>query len=124
MHEPNPLPTDFTDTTQLMTMLRINKYAEVIKGKVKASDSFPMRIYKKNFLNGPIDVVFVKQEEEEDNESKENKGSKKYGHSLIMWYSIDPDAAKLLSCGGLELQISKNDSPSYKECKSSSNIHE
>lgn len=95
---------------------------------MKATESFGMKVYKKNFMNGPIDIVFVKkeEEEEEDKNSKEKKGKgkDKHGNQLIMWYSIDPDAAKLLSCGGLELQISKNDSPSFKECKSSSNIHE
>jgi hypothetical protein len=47
-------------------MLRINKFGEIKNGKMKAAESLGMKIYKKNFMNGPIDVVFVKKEDEEE----------------------------------------------------------
>jgi hypothetical protein len=40
-----------------------------------------------------------------------------------MWYTLDPDGSKLLSCGGLELEVSKSSGPAYKECKASSAIN-
>lgn len=66
-------------------------------------------------MNGPIEIGFPVEEEEEEEEGEEkNKDEKKEdtgagGLSLLMWFKLDPDGAKLLSCGGLEMEISKND---------------
>ena len=96
----------------MMSLLRISKFAEVQGGRAKASHSLPYRIYKKAFMNGPIEIEFpVEEEEEEEEESKDEKKEDdgKGGYTFLMWYSLDPDGAKLLSCGGLEMEISKND---------------
>lgn len=97
-----------------MSLLRMSKYAEVKGGRAKASHSYPYRIYKRAFMNGPIQIDFPIQEEEEEEDEQDNKDDKKEengrgGLTLLMWYKLDPDGAKLLSCGGLEMEISKND---------------
>lgn len=72
-----------------MSILKISKFAENKQGKIRASGSIPMKIYKKHFVNGEILVEFP-VEEEEDEEGKEegeDKGNdNKGGLSLVMWY--------------------------------------
>lgn len=121
MMDANPLPTSFKPTDEVMSLLKTSRFAENIKGKVRASTSYPMKIYKRHFVNGNIDLEFPVEEEEEGEEGEEKKGGdSKGGISMIMWYSLDPTASRALSCGGLESDISRNDGLVYKGCKASS----
>lgn len=68
MLKPFPLPEDYKETGDMMTLLRLSKYTEVKAGKCKASNSYPYKIYKKAFMNGPFDIIFPQEEESEDEE--------------------------------------------------------
>ena len=37
LHEPKPLSDEFIDTKEFLTVLKINKFAEVKRGKLRAS---------------------------------------------------------------------------------------
>jgi len=52
--EPNPLGTDFLDSQEVMSILKISKNAKPINNVIKAKESIPYRIYRKNFLKGEI----------------------------------------------------------------------
>jgi hypothetical protein len=122
--DPSPLPSSFKPTGEVMSLLKTSRFAENIKGKVRASTSYPMKIYKKHFVNGMIDIEFPIEDEEDEQEGDEKKADTKGGISMIMWYQLDPSASRALSCGGLESDISKNDGLSYKTCKASSEQNE
>jgi len=56
MKEHNPLPEDFLDTQELMSVLKIPKGAKAVDGVIRAKESAPYRIFKKNFISGVIEI--------------------------------------------------------------------
>ncbi len=108
-HYPNPLPTDFENTGEKMSLL------EVVPPKAnQATDNFesrfsaPMKIYKKKFDAGKISIPL----------SKTSVNAK--GMPLIVFFGFDTSITSPLSCGGDEKLISDTSSSSYQSCSTSS----
>lgn len=107
MKEFNPLPDDFLDTQEVMSILQIPKSATPVDGVIRAKASAPFRIYKKNFIKGPIKI-------------KLTFPPKTVGTRLILFYALDPSGPKEPSCGGELTLLSEISGPYYKDCEASS----
>ncbi len=108
MLKPNPLPDEFKESGEVMSLLRVSKFALPENNKVRASQSEPMKIYQKAFPKGEV-IVRLKQEE-----------GKPSLNTFIMFYMLNPTVASPLSCGGVEQEISKTDGEGFESCKASS----
>jgi hypothetical protein len=56
MLKPNPLPDEFKESGEVMSLLRVSKFALPENNKVRASQSEPMKIYQKAFPKGEVIV--------------------------------------------------------------------
>jgi len=83
----NPLPGDFLDTQEVMSVLRIAKENGAPEKIIKAKESRPFRIYKKSYGKGDINIPLTIP--------KANPST-----TFILFYGIDPNAARPLACGG------------------------
>ena len=108
MLEPNTLPDDFKETGEVMSILKVSKFALPENNKIKASQSKPFKIYQKSFPKGSVTINF---------KTLEDKPSL---NSLIMFYMLNPTVANPLSCGGVEMEVSKTDGEGFESCKASS----
>ena len=106
-NRPNPLPPDFEDQQEGLSVLKILKTAKVIDNRVKASESVLYKVYKKKFPSGKITFPLT-------------QSKKAMTHRLIVFYSIDPVATSPVSCGGETLLISNPTGPAFDKCEVSS----
>lgn len=109
LKDPNPLPDDFLDSQEVLSVLKISKSAKVIDGVVKAKESIPYRIYKKNFIKGHINISL-------------KFPPKIVGTRLIVFYAIDPSGPREPSCGGEEVSVSNPDGDHFSNCEASSSF--
>jgi len=93
----------------VLSVLKISKAAKAIDGVVKAKESIPYRIYKKNFIKGVIavDLKFP---------------PKIVGTRVVVFYAIDPAGPKEPSCGGEEVIVSDPDGSHFGFCEASSSF--
>ena len=68
LHEPNPLPEEFIDTKEFITILKINKFAEVKRQKLRASQSFAFKIYQKKYMAGEVIVPLITSSGDDDDD--------------------------------------------------------
>jgi hypothetical protein len=77
------------DTQEVMSVLRIAKENGAPEKIIKAKESRPFRIYKKSYGKGDINIPLTIP--------KANPST-----TFILFYGIDPNAARPLACGGEE----------------------
>ena len=108
-HFPNPLPNDFENTGEKMSLLEITppKNSQ-FSNKFESRFSATMKIYKKKFDAGRITIQL--------NKSSVNVK----GMPLIVFFGFDTSISSPLSCGGDEKLISDTSSSSFQSCSSSS----
>lgn len=107
-HYPNPLPDEFENTQQSMSILQIEGKPNKSQKKFIAKRSGMLRIFKKNYLEGKITIPL-----------KQN-GFNIKGVPLIMWFGFDPDSGGPVTCGGNEYNLSIVSGPYYAGCRASS----
>lgn len=108
-HYPNPIPTDFENTGEKMSLLEISQPKnKQIMDKFESRFSAPMKIYKKKYDAGKISIPL--------NKSSINVK----GMPLIVWFGFDTSISSPLSCGGDEKLISDTTAASFQSCNSSS----
>lgn len=109
VNRPNPLPTEFEDQQEGLSVLKVLKTAKVVDHKVKASESNLYKIYRRKFPAGKIKVPLI-------------LSKKAPTHRMIVFYSLDPVASSPVSCGGETVLISNPNSPAFQKCEVSSKI--
>jgi len=105
---PNPLPTDFQNTEEIMSILKLSKNFRTPTKEIRASLSIPFKIYKKNFPEGLIKIPLSVSRE------------KKLKLSFILFYQVNPNAARHFICGGKESNIGLYNGGAFDSCSSSS----
>lgn len=105
---PSPLPADFQNTEETMSLLKLPKNFRTPEKEIRASLSIPFKIYKKNFPEGMIKIPF--------SISKVRKSRL----SFLFFYQVDASVSKNFICGGKEIDIGLYNGPSFDTCKSSS----
>lgn len=55
----NPLPEDFQNTENVLSIFKISKHNKIATKEVKAAKSIPFRIYKKEFAQGVIKIPII-----------------------------------------------------------------
>lgn len=108
MLQPNPLPEEFKEVGEVMSLLKVSKFSLPENNKVRASGSEPMKIYSRAFAKGAVEV---------DLKVVEGKASL---YTLIMFYMLNPTSPSPLSCGGTEIEVSATSGPAFASCKASS----
>lgn len=109
-HYPNPLPEYFEDTQDLLQVVAVKPDQKPVKGKLKAYGSGLMRIYKKLYNAGTVNIPLKKI------------GANLRGIPMTVFFAPDDTGASPLSCGGKEEHISNPISRFYDKCKASSTI--
>ena len=107
-HYPNPLPGDYENTQQSMSLIQIEEKANKNQKKYIARKSGMLRIFKKTYPEGKITIPF-----------KQN-GYNIKGVPLVMWFGYDTNSGGPVTCGGKELNISNTNGPYYHSCRASS----
>ena len=105
---PNPLPSDFQNTEEILSILKLPKNFRTPNNEIRASLSIPFRIYKKNFPEGLIKIPLTVSKE------------KKYRLSFLLFYQVNSIAARHFICGGKESNIGLYNSGAFESCSSSS----
>ena len=103
----NPLPPDFEDTHEGLSVLKILKTAKAVDNKVKAAESTLYKVYRKKFQAGKLNIPLL-------------PSKKTPTHRMIIFYSLDSGASNPVSCGGETILISNPTSPAYQSCETSS----
>lgn len=107
---PNPLPSDFQNTEELLSILKLPKSIRTPGKEIRASLSVPFRVYKKNFPEGLLQIPLAVSQQ------------KKQGISFIFFFQVDSIRAKPLVCGGKEASIGIVNSESFDSCRASSSF--
>lgn len=108
-HYPNPIPNDFENTGEKMSLLEVTPPKNTqITDRFDSRFSSSMKIYKKKFDAGKISIRL--------NKSSINAN----GMPLIVWFSFDTSISSPLSCGGEEKLISEPTASSFLNCNTSS----
>lgn len=107
-HYPNPLPDEFENTQQSMSLIQIEEKVNKNQKKYIAKKSGMLNIFKKNFPEGYIEIPF------------KSNGYNIKGVPLVMWFGSDPDAGGPVTCGGKEVNISNSNGPHFLSCSESS----
>ena len=105
---PSPLPTDFQNTEEIMSVLKLSKNFRTPTKEIRASLSIPFKIYKKNFPEGLIKIPFSVSKE------------KRLKLSFLLFYQVNPNAARHFICGGKESNIGLYNGGAFDSCSSSS----
>jgi len=90
-----------------MSILRIAKEKGAPGKTIKAKESRPFRIYKKNFAKGDVNVPIILPLKDPQTQ-------------IVLFFETDSTAPKALSCGGAEEMISIPTSDAYQSCEASS----
>ena len=107
-HYPNPLPNDYENTQQSMSLIQIEEKANKNQKKFIARKSGMLRIFKKTYPEGNIRIPF------------KNNGLNIKGVPVVMWFGYDSNSGGPVTCGGNELNISNTNGPYYHSCRASS----
>ena len=107
-HYPNPLPDDYENTQQSMSLIQIEENANKNQRKFNAKRSGMLNIFKKTFPEGKITIPF-----------KQN-GFNGKGVPLIMWFGSDTNSGGPVTCGGNEINISNSNGEYFHSCRASS----
>ena len=105
--QPSPLPPGFQDTEELMSVLRIATENSSRSKEIHAKQSLPFRIYRKKFPPGKISIpmTFTKKSPQT---------------SLLLFYALNVQEIRPLSCGGIETNIGLTSSDAFDSCSASS----
>jgi hypothetical protein len=90
-----------------MSVLKIPKNTSPVDGVIKAKESAPFRIYKKNFVEGDIHIPLTFP-------------PKVFSTRILTFYALDASGPKAPSCGGEESNLSLTSGSYYKGCSASS----
>jgi len=105
---PNPLPTDFENTGDMMSILEVNPPKNnQSTDRFESRFSAAMKIYRKKFDAGKISIPL--------NKSSINVK----GMPLVVFFGFDTSISSPLSCGGDEKLISDPTASSFQACNSS-----
>jgi hypothetical protein len=108
-HYPNPVPNDFENTGEYMSLIQIPKPVSTSTGRtLYGARSGLIKIYKKKFDAGVIKIPL------------NDKSINIKGIPLILFFGFDTQVSSPISCGGEELWISDPTSKLFKDCSSSS----
>jgi hypothetical protein len=107
-HYPNPLPLEFENTGQTLSLLQIDKNANKNAKKLIAKKSGLLLIYKKKFSMGSVKIHLNKI------------GLNSKGVPLILFFGFDSSSASMVSCSGDEKNVSLSSSNIFKDCVASS----
>lgn len=105
---PNPLPADFENTEETMSILKMPKNYRTPEKEIRATLSLPFKIYKKSFSEGVIKVPFSVSK------VKTNR------LSFLLFFQVNPAANRNFVCGGKEDNIGLYNGPAFDSCTSSS----
>jgi hypothetical protein len=95
-HYPNPIPLEFENTNEFMTLLQIEKPGPNNQsGVINAERSAIIEIYKKRYDKGHISIPLDK-----------TKGINVKGMPLIVFFTMDSSTGAGISCGGSEILLS------------------
>jgi hypothetical protein len=109
---PHPLPDNFEDTNQTMSLLHVNKSFAVAGSKMIYADrSGVIKIFRKKFEAGKVNIKLDK------------KNINEKGIPMIVFFGSDATIATPITCGGEDFLISKPGSDHFKSCSSSSQFN-
>ena len=106
---PNPLPKDWDDTGQYMTLMLIDPIASAkTPGKIYGESSTMLQIFRKKYIPGTVNIPL------------EIGGVNVKGISMIVFFGADDEEG--MECGGEELWISEPNEHNghFKGCSESS----
>ena len=104
-HYPNPLPPDFEDTFENMSLLQVDKNLNKNIKKIVARKSGLLNIYKKAYPAGKVNIKL------------NYMGINAKGIPMIIFFGFDSSSAGPVSCGGEEVNLSDINGNYFKECK-------
>ena len=103
-HYPNPLPPDYEDTFQNLSLLMVDKNLNKSSKKVTARKSGLMNIFKKAYPAGKINIKLNQM------------GINSKGIPMILFFGFDSGASGPVSCGGEELNVSNSNGDYFQDC--------
>ena len=106
-HFPNPLPQDFENTGDRMSLLHVTPPKQPTD-KIESKFSAPLIIMKKKFDSGKVSIPLNKS------------GVNTRGMHMVVFFGFDNSLISPLSCGGEERLISDPTSSYYSSCYQSS----
>ncbi len=110
-HYPNPVPNDFENTGEFMSLLQVQKpngNASQAMQSLNSDRSALVKIYKKKFDAGKIRIPLNR------------KSINVKGIPLVVFFGFDSQISSPITCGGDEIWISNPSSASFKSCDQSS----
>jgi hypothetical protein len=108
-HYPNPIPNDFENTGEYMSLLQIKKpNNNQSHQSIDSNRSALIEIHKKKFDAGKILIPLNR------------KSINVKGIPLIVFFGFDSQISSPISCGGDEMWISDPNSANFKGCSESS----
>jgi hypothetical protein len=108
-HYPKPIPSEFENTGEFMTLVKINKSSpNSSQKKIETNRSALIKLYKKKFEAGKISIPL------------NQKSINVKGIPIIIFFGFDSQTSSPISCGGKELWISDPNSEHFQSCKDSS----
>ena len=112
-HYPRAFDDDFENMNQFLSVLEMDEPSDKEKEKLtfEAKNSMLFRIYKKKFEAGLVDIKLNKT------------GLSSKGSPLILFFGVDSSNNSPTACGGELLWVSQQNSPHFKECKTSSQFN-
>ena len=103
-HYPNPLPNEFENTFEHMSLLQVENTLNKNLKKTVARKSGIMSIYKNSYPAGKVKI------------NLDYKGINTKGIPLVIFFGFDSGAPGPVSCGGEEVNLSDLNGKYFKEC--------